>query len=142
MYYVPWLIFHVGIEYHHYDLFVYPRVMEVDKGYWVVKAGKGILKRLLPGEGKDGPLSAMARRCLFFYLEPYKSILLQDGEFPEGFEVDWFVRRVQHIYSLHRWPMMESSPKFTVVSIRDVRKFPTNKIYNSKLIVLLSSFFD
>ena len=105
--------------------------MEGDKGYWFVKAGKGLLKRWLPGEGMDGSLSAMARKCLFFYLEPYKSILLQEGEFPEGFEVDWFVRQMQHIYSLHRWPMMDnSSPKFTVVSIRDVRKFSTNKIYN------------
>ena len=109
------------VEWHHYDLFVFPR----EKEHQIFEGSKSSvwsLRRLWQGDDKDGLLSAMARRCLFFYLEPYKKILLQEREFPEGFEVYTFAREVKRIYSCHRWPMVENSKTVSVKSVNEVCK--------------------
>ena len=118
-------IIHVGKEYHHYDFFVYPRAMELYKGNQ--GAAKGFWNIIGWGsDGKDEALSSMARRCLSFYLEPYRNILLEKGEYPEEFELGWFTQQVEHVYRLHRWPMVENLEKKNnpVVQIHEVRKLP------------------
>ena len=64
---------------------------------------------------------ALAARCLQFYLEPYKSVLLQDGEYPKEYKVDSLVTEIVHIYSLLHEPWIEGHkltiPLMATVSI-------------------------
>ena len=45
--------------------------------------------------------AAMAKQCLPFYLEPCKSLLLNDGEYPKNFTIDSFVKDVKRTYTMH-----------------------------------------
>lgn len=89
-------------EYHHHDLFVYPIVADVDQilrseTYEVEKGFFGFVFKNMQDHFAAFS-EAMATRCLPFYLKPYKSLLLNDGEYPR---VDEFVQDVQHTYSMH-----------------------------------------
>lgn len=114
MYRNTWAHYFVFIysgEYHQYDFFVYPRTLRNEKGF--LESGIALLasffKRSSTKQSGDKdtfilPTSKeMVRQCLFFYLEPYK-ILLLNGEYPGDFRVDEFTKQVRIIYSMHHQP--------------------------------------
>lgn len=88
----------------------------------IMEFGKGILTFFKKSSTRQGeekeehftPVSteAMARQCLPFYLEPYKAMLLSDGEYPKDFRVDDFVKQVGLIYSMHiqQWVQHHGAP--------------------------------
>ena len=49
----------------------------------------------------------LAARGLQFYLEQYKSVLLQEGEYPKEYKVDFIVSVIAHIYSLLHEPWVD-----------------------------------
>ena len=55
------------------------------------------------------PLSRddMAKQCLHFYLEKYKTMLLEGEGFFKGFRVDVFAKDVAHIYLQHHFPKLK-----------------------------------
>ena len=115
---------------------VYPKDTRVSKG-WIdkmktgFKAGLSALSNLFRSnpqaeEVKDVVFEIpsreeLAARGLQFYLEPYKSVLLQDGEHPKEYKVDSLVTEIVHIYFLlhkpwvngHEWTI----PLMATVSI-------------------------
>ena len=124
-----------GTEYHQYDFFVYPKLTSIDKGVFgrVLEGGVGILKNLFNVQSEtateDGftPPSTeeMVKKCLHYYLEPLKRVLLVEDGYPPDFKLDEFVRQVKHIFKQHSEPVVQHShnPCTTVaVDITDVRK--------------------
>ena len=118
-------------EYHHFDIDVYPMNTKVSKGP-SDRSKAGLKARWsdirifsLPSTQTEEVKEVvhelpsreeLAARCLQFYLEPYKNVLLQKGEYPNRFKVDSLVTEITHIYSLlhepwvngHKWtiPLM------------------------------------
>lgn len=102
-------IFTYAGEYHQYDFFVYPPIQKNEKGIW--ESGKAwVFSFFKRGSAKqNGNKNAssiptteeMVQPCLLFYLRPYKTLLLNDGEYPADFRVDQFVKHVRHIYLMH-----------------------------------------
>ena len=95
-------------EYHHYDTEVYPTVIKVSKG-WYDKAKTVFIKFFWPSTQTEGakvvefsPPSKeeLVVRCLQFHLEPFRKMLLQDGQHPAGFTVDFVVSTIPHIFFL------------------------------------------
>lgn len=90
---------------------MYPRILRNEKG--ILESGMAwlasFLKRSSTKQSGDKdtfspPTSKeMVRQCLFFYLEPYKTLLL-NGEYPEDFRVDKFTKQVRIICSMHHKP--------------------------------------
>ena len=110
---------------------MYPEVTKVEKGLFsqVVETGKGWLSSVgafltrsstRQSEDKEDftppPAAAMAKQCLPFYLEPYRSLLLNDGEYPK---VDAFVKEVKRIYTMHMEQRVQHCGIPAVVTIRD-----------------------
>ena len=75
-------------------------------------AGKGLFKRIFKsssGEEKFDipPTEDMMKRCLAFYLEPSKSTLLSNGEFPGNFSISEFGKQVKDILEQHTTPVVQ-----------------------------------
>ena len=128
------LSYHAG-EYHQYDFLVYPKITKVAKGFFdqVMETGKGVMNALFgrssakkPAQDanevdyKTLPTEAMVKQCLQFYLEPYKKLLLQDGEFPAGFRVDRLVKEVTHLYLQHQKPRVKHRDGPAQVSVEHI----------------------
>ena len=108
---------------------VYPRVVKV------VKVERSVLDTIITEFGAwGGSLSGtptedakeeepklpskemLAAQCLQFYLEPYRNVLVQDGEYPKKFKVDTVVTEIQHIYSLLHEPWVNNR-KWTITPL-------------------------
>lgn len=90
-------------EYHQYDHVVYPRlVKEVPKTF--LETGKEYLSFILPisRTKRQEEADIMAKKCLNFYLEPYKDQLLQDREYSQHYKVDDLIDQVVRVYKSHR----------------------------------------
>ena len=111
----------VAEEYHHYDFLVYPKITKVAKGFFdqMKETGRGIMAFFGRGSSKKPAedakevdfqilsTEAMAKQCLQFYLEPCKNLLLEEGEFPAGFNLDHLVNGVAGIYLQHQKPCVK-----------------------------------
>lgn len=49
----------------------------------------------------------MTKKCLNFYLEPFKSQLLQNGEYPGEYQVEPMTTQVAHVYNKLRTPCVK-----------------------------------
>ena len=106
---------------------VYPRVTKGigDRMMAGLKAGWSVVSTLFQSSTHTEEVNevnfnpptkeALATRCLQFYLEPYKNMLLQDGEYPKKFKVDSVVTEIAHIYSLLQEPCTEN--KRTILEV-------------------------
>ena len=111
------LLYTIIEEYHHYDLFVLPKVTIVTKGFLnqvkekataVVGLLWGAVSRHSAADTKEEfSKEAMAKQCLAFYLEQYKSLLLHDEEFPKEFRVDHLIETLSTIYFQHLTPLVK-----------------------------------
>ena len=61
--------------------------------------------------------SEMVARCLYFYLEPYRKILLNETGYPENFRVDDFVREVRVILEQHHKPVVHHKDDICPVTV-------------------------
>ena len=94
---------------------MYPEATEVQKGVlsqaW--ETGKGFFNKYILGTTTaeqtftPPPTSDMVARCLYFYLEPYRKILLNETGYPENFRVDGFVSEVKVILEQHHKPVVQ-----------------------------------
>ena len=75
------------------------------------------------------PAAAMAKQCLPFYLEPHRSLLLNDGEYPKNFTVDAFVKDVKQIYTMHKEQHVQHHGKPTTVPISEFQEVSHNILY-------------
>lgn len=71
---------------------------------------------------------ALAARGLQLYLEPYKNVLLQDGEYPKEFKVDNVVKEIVHIYSLLHQPWVNQH-QWTIPLMATVSIYQTLNMY-------------
>lgn len=122
-------VFTCAGEYHQYDFFVYPPVRKNEKGLW--ESGKDLLASFFKrgstkqNDDKNMPkfptTEEMVQLCLLFYLKPYKTLLFNDGEYPDNFRMDEFVKQVGLIYSMHHKPHVKhrlaSSPNTVEVDL-------------------------
>lgn len=107
---------------------VYPKVIKVSKGLYdtmkaKVKAGISAIGNWFRSstqteedkgvEFKLPSKEELAVQCLQFYLEPMKGVLLQDGEYPKEYKVDFMVTEIVHIYSVISEPWMDGD-KWTI----------------------------
>ena len=122
----------LGADYHQYDFFVYPEITKVEKGVFgrVWDVTGGWVTKMLPGNTPTveafTPLSTkeMAKKCLSFYLEHYKNILLNG--YDENFQVEEFVKGVKLIVNQHQAPVVQHQNfvhSVPLEHIKDVRKF-------------------
>lgn len=117
-------------EHHQYDTVVYPKVVKVAKsfvGKMIARIGAFVglgssaqTENAKEVEVKIPPKEELAAQCLQFYLEPYKSVLLQDGEHPKEYNVDSLVTEIINIYSQLHEPWVDGHkrrvPLFVKVS--------------------------
>ena len=76
---------------------------------------------------EDFTKEAMAKQCLAFYLEQYKTLMLQDVEFPKEFRVDHIIGTLSAIYFQHLTPMVKyrngSTAEITIKPIQAVSHY-------------------
>ena len=87
-----------------------PKVIRVAKGFLHQVREKGVatavfgflwgqVSRQSAADMKeDVSIEAMTKQCLPFYLEQYKTLMLQDEEFPKQFRVDQLIKTLSTIY--------------------------------------------
>ena len=87
-----------GKEYHKYDFFVYPKS---EKGLSWYRQTLATITRKFKNDEEE-----MANKCLNFYLEPWMKLLVNDGEFSEGFKINEFFREVSLVLESHLKPQL------------------------------------
>lgn len=105
---------------------VYPRVVKVVKversvldtiitefSVWGGSMSSTPTEDIKEEEPKLPSKETLAAQCLQFYLEPYKNVLVQDGEYPKKFKVDTVVTEIEHIFSLLHEPCVNNR-KWTI----------------------------
>lgn len=98
----------VGGEYHKHDFFVYPMLEKgVLRRVW--EKAVGLIQHYSEAKGAFAPPSTeeMVKQCFYFYLEPYKNILLNEASYPQDFRLNEFVREVKHIFEQHEKLVVE-----------------------------------
>ena len=109
---------------------MYPEATEVQRSVFsqAWETGKGFFNKYILGttaaEQTFTPPSTeeMVQQCLYFYLEPYRKILLSDTGYPEKFRVDDVVREVKVILEQHHKPVVQHVDYTCTVKVANLFK--------------------
>ena len=124
----PFKFVFAGSEYHQYDFFVYPKAINLEKGIFRRGLEKSLLGFHSIFEREFSPPSTeeMVKQCFHFYLKPYKNVLLSETGYPQHFELNMFVREINHIFEQHEKPLVQHNPSLcTLVRVDNMKEVRT-----------------